>query len=291
MIKIIAAVAILLTNVQARDPMDWQNGAVDKLSLVKQTLDRYSTQVVSFDLPCTDDILELLSNYPNLESIAFHIAQSQKLPLTKLSALLKLPRLTKIILPNILIPSVQSNIFRQLTNLTLLDLSHSMVSCEVLSIIADLPKLQSLNLNWNFIDDEDITRLEPSCSKLTALYIKGNGLTAKSAMFLGQFLYIQTLYLGSNPIGNNGLRYFEKLQNLEHLDLSNCGINDEGIARLSHNTQLKTLILAENAVTDQSLPILQSFTRLQFLDLQGSSLTSITVSKLQASLPITYLLT
>lgn len=85
---------------------------------------------------------------------------------------------------------------------------------------------------------------------------------------------IRRLNVESTSVTDASLPWIAKMQRLEELDLSRCGVSDAGLEALRGNKTLKTLWLTGNPkITDQGLSILASLPKLEMTDVSETSVT------------------
>ncbi|HEX7379930.1 MAG TPA: hypothetical protein VF278_22595 [Pirellulales bacterium] len=76
------------------------------------------------------------------------------------------------------------------------------------------------------------------------------------------------------PITDDGLVCLAGLRRLKYLDLSGSSIRGEGLRHLTGLTELEDLNLGETKLTDAALPYLAQFPRLKRLDIHGTAVTT-----------------
>lgn len=90
---------------------------------------------------------------------------------------------------------------------------------------------------------------------------------------LAELDLVTSLHLdGSQRVTDAGLRHLARLQRLERLDLSGCGITDQGLRVLRHLPQLREFHMHHHAgISDEGLANLALCERLERVDLLGSN--------------------
>ncbi|XP_052761742.1 polycystin-1-like isoform X2 [Mya arenaria] len=183
--------------------------------------------------------------------------------------------------------SISRNMFRELQELKLLDLSHNNID----SLDADLFKnlnleviiLSGNNLQgfWNdYIDKKAFNDLD----KLDTLILSDNRITDLPKDLLKEIdESIKTLDLSDNPItsvSNDFLDDADQLTNLSvvSLDLSNCGISSLDRSVFRDVTSLTTLNLANNDLDNLHGDIFDACRDLSSLDLSSNQLSTISTN-------------
>lgn len=127
----------------------------------------------------------------------------------------------------------------------------------------DMKHLQTLDVANNQIGNDGIKEL-PELSKLHALDISDNKLTAPGAAHIGRMPNLQSLNISSNVISNEGIVSLCNLGNLHTLDISRCWFDNAGtkfISRLKnlHTLNMNYVTLLEDSLADiATLPNLQN---------------------------------
>jgi len=87
-------------------------------------------------------------------------------------------------------------------------------------------------------------------------------------------------------ISTNGWKLLAQLQNIQKLEMVNCGIDDSGASNLRNLIHLKRLNLSGNPlITDKSVGVLKELTLLKTLNITDTKVTKKGVAILEASLP------
>ena len=169
------------------------------------------------------------------------------------------------------------NVFTQgLRNLVDLDLSQTDIDDKVLRQIKALVNLEKLNLSSN----KQLTKLDlRSFTRLKEVQANNNSI---SDIQIFPENTLKVLNLSNNQIKQLEYSVFEKLNNLEELDLSGNGLtsenffSDEKVFVLSKNSNLKILRLSNNEIKNDFIKALsENCTQLIELDLYRNKLESI----------------
>ena len=171
---------------------------------------------------------------------------------------------------------------------------------ELLSKLADLKSLRTLNLSDTSFSDAQIPILEKINPQLTSLDLRGCALSGKATATIARFTGLRALrFSGKNGkttiddeglrplaackslkvlalddlwIGTTGLEALSGLMDLEELYLAGTLIDDSSMVQVAKFPVLKKLRLASTQVSDESIATLAARTTLEELDLSSNSL-------------------
>ena len=96
---------------------------------------------------------------------------------------------------------------------------------------------------------------------------------------------LRELYLGGNPITDEGVRQLSALEYLEVLNLEGTQITDASMADLAELPQLRILYVNNTRVTDEGIKELRRCIYLEDLDVDGTAVTIGAIRDLRRSLP------
>lgn len=116
----------------------------------------------------------------------------------------------------------------------------------VVSVLAALPRLESLMLDGGALGDEGAEALAALPRRWTRLGLQWNEIGERGARALANaatLSQVEELRLGNNPLGAEGARALAAapLARLRRLDLSGSGLGDEGALALAHSPFLDAL--------------------------------------------------
>lgn len=167
---------------------------------------------------------------------------------------------------------------------------------EALVAAGQLERLATLHLGGNDLGDPAMALLAGCASlrRLTTLSLTNCriGVGGVEALCAATFRGLLSLDIDRNPFGPTGAAAVARLSQLNRLialNLSNCGLGDEGVYALlgwELPASLKTLALRHNGITDQGAAALAAWPPLAqftYLSLRDNALTRTGVETLQAS--------
>lgn len=99
------------------------------------------------------------------------------------------------------------------------------------------------------------------------------GVTSQGVANLRGLKAIEHLELGNTQVDDQGLEYLKDLTPLKFLNLQGLGISDVGLAHLKNLTALENLNLNGNRITAKGMSYLQAMTRLEGLAIRDAAIT------------------
>lgn len=133
--------------------------------------------------------------------------------------------------------------------------------------------IQEVYLSDNGIDDRGAVLLstlgQPGVSGVKVLDLSENAISTSGARALFKSGF-EVLHLSTNPIGNKSLEELKNNTTLIELDVSECGITDEGASAIFKNETLKILNLSLNIIKGESFKKLADNFKLQILRLDDN---------------------
>ncbi|XP_058486395.1 uncharacterized protein si:ch73-173p19.1 [Solea solea] len=166
-------------------------------------------------------------------------------------------------------------------------LSIKLTEIKNISALAELPCLQTLNLDGTGVTEESLMHIAtlPALSSLSLGGIRFHD--GNNALQIISGLKLTHLILpGRFFVNDIGLSHLSNLSLLLELDLKDYNqVTDEGIKHLSSLTKLRKLSLSNTQVTDAGLPSLHVLHKLQDLCLDQTAVTSRGVAELIVCLP------
>ncbi|XP_039983584.1 uncharacterized protein si:ch73-173p19.1 [Xiphias gladius] len=166
-------------------------------------------------------------------------------------------------------------------------LSIKQTKVEDISALAELPSLQTLNLDGTGVTEVSLKYLA-TLPALSSLSLAGIPVAdGNHALQIISGLKLTHLTLpGRHSVNDSGLSYLSDLSLLSELDLTDyTQVTDQGVKQLSTMTRLKKLSLSNTQVTDAGLPSLRGLQELQELCLDRTAVTSRGVAELIVCLP------
>ncbi len=182
-----------------------------------------------------------------------------------------------------------------LSGLRTLDIAQNDLSASAVSLIGDAPpQLEHLDLSRNPLGAAGATSLAESLRRLRIrhLAVSGCNLDGRAlAELLHAATRLESLDAADNPIGTDGARLIAQVATtaqLEHLDLSRCGLGRAGLASLLDGVgSLRRLALSSNRLGDEGASLLVAYAprlpRLERLELDDDDLGPEAAAALAAS--------
>ncbi|KAL5748955.1 hypothetical protein ACOSQ2_026252 [Xanthoceras sorbifolium] len=169
--------------------------------------------------------------------------------------------------------------FSGLAELLILDISRNHLSGSMPLTLGGLTSLLKLDLSNNMLEGklpEELGNLK----NLTLLDLRSNNFSGELTQSLQEMVSLKEMIISHNPIGGNltGIQW-QKLQNLEILDLSNMGLTGTIPESITVLRRLRFLGLSENKVTGNVPTAFARMSSLCSLYVNGNNLTG----KLQLS--------
>lgn len=143
---------------------------------------------------------------------------------------------------------------------------------KAMSLLRDLPQLETLNLSGpNFTDFA--TRYLPQIPGLSHLSL-GSSFSDASLSWLSKCPALKSLQVNSETITDQGVKHISKIRTLEHLNIyPGYGITDAGIASLKDAPNLKGLSVPFAPLTDDSMRLLAEMPGLEHIDVGSEKIT------------------
>ena len=220
------------------EAIKWLNSLGSGELYTKCSLSKIHMSNVSYGRsPITDDWLEILVNFPDLQELSLHNAHLTDNGIRRLWA----------------VPSLEK-----------LAISGSRLSDQSIIRIAPLVKLRVLSLEGSKITDAALSKLGKRPA-LRELVLTGTNVTDHGMATIGQY-DLRRLDLGSTGLTDNGMQSILRIKGLEYLGLSNTKITDRGMKGIGELQNLRSLgIHSVKGVTDESLSMLAKLDKLESL--------------------------
>jgi len=171
------------------------------------------------------------------------------------------------------------SLLRDMSGLTRLSLSDSLVTDSGLEHLSNLLAISHLDLSGLEIEGHGLPSLE-RMEGLVSLNLSDTLLTDPTLAQVSQLKSLEDLYLDGCRIDGTGLRYLRGLRNLERLDLAWTTITDDSLSNLRVLVRLRELSLAHTSVTRQCLAHVMLLPALRVLRLFGTSATDDWINEL-----------
>jgi len=149
----------------------------------------------------------------------------------------------------------------------------------VAQLVADLFRLQSINLADSELADEQLQHLS-ELSELSSLVLAGTALSDEGLAHLRGLKHLESLLIPDTKITNGGLRHVAAIGSVAILDLSDTAVDDQGLKHLLPLGRLHHLLLVGNDITDAGIKTLEGMPDLRRLTLLGN--TKVTQEALRA---------
>jgi|GEM_PF-5880378 len=161
-----------------------------------------------------------------------------------------------------------------LTQLTRLNISNTVVNNSLLKALAKSNNLETLDINCCLgITNAGLVPLT-KLKKLKKLDISYTHIGDAGLEHIGKFNNLESLILSSTSICDDGLKHLGKLTNLEILRLDNTSIGDKGLSYLVNLTKLRVLSLSFTRITNDGLKYLSKMSDLRNLDLHQTDVSN-----------------
>jgi uncharacterized membrane protein YphA (DoxX/SURF4 family) len=167
-------------------------------------------------------------------------------------------------------PAHAHELFRQLRsllNLRELKLDDADISDEALEAVAELPRLEIIDLRHCVLSENALADIAAARSllflRLESVPINRNGLVHLAS----SLQRLEVLHLPSTEIDDVGLSSLAALSGLKWLDLSTTAVTDIGAAHLKHFPLLEWINLSGTQITDQGAKHLHALAKLQIVQL------------------------
>ncbi|XP_065340804.1 protein artichoke-like [Cloeon dipterum] len=188
------------------------------------------------------------------------------------------PALRKIDLSGNPVREVRPGAFSTLQGLHELDLSNTLITHLAPATLAPDPPLRVLNLRSNRLDAEKLQALTAVLVHLERLDLGRCDLTLGPSHVetLARCDWLEWLDLSDNDLSRLDLsQALAQLRHLQHLDVSNCGLDEASLPTLANLTRLRTLKVADNSLRLANLTeMLKPLTRLHHLSVRNCDLDS-----------------
>lgn len=233
----------------------------------------------------TDKGVENLRKAKNLSSLSLNLTRVTDRGLSIIGQMNKLSTLAIGYLP-----AVTSSGLCQLKDLHLstVDFSGLQITPSVMSMLAGKHSLKWIILQDSSLSDTSIKEIA-NMSRLQKLNINGTPVGDEGFAQLTKLNSLWQLQAGQTNVGDNGISHLLNLPRLRELNLNSTKITDEGVAKLSQIKTLRKLCLVGNQIGDQSLRSLSNLPYLQELDMDGTNITNDGLKWLKNYKSLTYI--
>ncbi len=262
----------------------------ESLPWVEEAFHQVPNQLISFNIPCSDEYLNQAGRHPNLEKIAFYAHPRTPQPLNTFDQLRSCPLIKELTIRGIYLDLPQAEVLSKFPLLQTLDLNFSKITPEAWTIFAHLQNLQSLSLSGVGMTNDQLEFIKPLRANLTSIHLASNMLTSASGSFLSNCYWLNKIIISDNLFGDEGVKDFQFILDLKELSADRCGLSDKGVEALSQVSTLQYLSVAGNSLTDASVPHLKRLKNLIFLDVSECGLTLKALEQLASALPNTKIL-
>ena len=141
-------------------------------------------------------------------------------------------------------------------------LSYNLSESE-LHVIAECTQLESLNLSYCQIDDDDLETLRPCLANLKLLWLNYNQVSDKSMALIASIQSLKELGLASSEITNDGAAKLAALSNLTLLQIRSKNLTNNAIASLSVLEKMEMFSVGGDGINDDCLDDLLRFPNLR----------------------------
>lgn len=178
----------------------------------------------------------------------------------------------------------------QLTRLERIDLSHTKISDEGLEKLIPLQNVGFLNLHYaEYVSDLGVAHLK-HWTNLKYLNLRGTKVTSHVLQHVSGMRNLRTLDIGHSRVNDDSFEYLVNLEQLESLSFGGNKMNGTSFPQLRLLPKLRELSIAGKQrtdsglwsvdVTDFNVDHIARLSQLESLDLSGSSLSDRGIAKL-----------
>ena len=168
--------------------------------------------------------------------------------------------------------------------ITDLSLEGTQLSEEDLTTLAQLPKLEWLNLYQTKIGNTGARILSQSKS-IKLLPLGKSGINDQAMLYIGQMKQLTYLGLRGNPVTDVSAPHLANLTNLEGLYLGKTRVTDKTVKMISYLPRLSKLWLHDLNISDDCTGDLSKMSKLRELHLYATQITESGVRKIKDALP------
>ena len=137
------------------------------------------------------------------------------------------------------------------------------VSKADLQIISQCTQLESLNLSYCHIDDDDLETLRPCLSNLKLLWLTYDQLTDRSMTLISSIRSLEILGLTASEITDDGAAQLAALSNLKQLQISSMHLTNHAVASLAVLEKMRMFSVGGDGINDDCLNDLLRFPNLR----------------------------
>ncbi|KAK9879301.1 hypothetical protein WA026_004154 [Henosepilachna vigintioctopunctata] len=218
----------------------------------------------------------------------------EKLYINKLSLSQNLlSDLSNVTLPNTLedlrldnnnISILSDDIFKNLTNLQVIDLANNSIKNQSMYVFKNIEQLQILNISYNDIDHFDPEGLS-TLKQLKTLNIKGNSISILQKGIFRNISSIETLDLSENNISFIPLDVLSDFKNLKILNISGNSIEYLESGVFNELISLRILDISGNVLESLKPHIFFPLTKLEKLNIAHNNLRSFEITDIIVHCP------
>ncbi|HEV3383989.1 MAG TPA: sigma-70 family RNA polymerase sigma factor [Gemmata sp.] len=192
-----------------------------------------------------------------------------------------LKNLTVLDLTDTLVTDEGMKELKVLRSLTSLNLGSTKIGNEGMKELKELKNLRHLILQGSQVMDEGLKEVK-ELKNLTALFLNLTRVGDEGMSELKELKNLSTLYLGFTQVGDAGLAELKNLKSLTQLDLMKTTVGDAGLKELRELKNLTHLNLFGTAVTNEGLAELKDLQNLTELDIAGTQVSDAGLKELKA---------
>lgn len=133
-------------------------------------------------------------------------------------------------------------------------------------------KMTRLNLTTCMIKDEQFQTLVEGVPDLVSLEVNNSIISDKAIKSIGKWQSLNHIELCETQIGNEGMRLISQLKNLRDLEVSKSRVTDDGLEYIK-NMPLALVSASDCTITDSGAALLSENSNLQVLRLNSTNIT------------------
>ncbi|XP_020966131.1 piriformospora indica-insensitive protein 2-like isoform X2 [Arachis ipaensis] len=243
-------------------PVSIPAGSWDKLAESLESLEFRSNKGLIGTIPSSFGVLKNLESLVLLEN-----GLSGEIP-TEIGSLIKLRRL--VLAGNYFNGNIPDT-FGGLKDLLIFDLSQNSLSGVLPSTLGSLTSALKIDVSHNNLEG-NLPNEFANLKNLTLMDLRSNKFSGGLTLSLEEMCSLEEMVLSNNPLGGSiNVLKWEKLKNLEVLELSNMGLIGEIPESISELKKLRFLGLSDNNLTGTLSPKLESLPSLNAIYLSGNN--------------------
>lgn len=158
-------------------------------------------------------------------------------------------------------------------NLLTVDLRHCWLTDPDLKRLAQMPKLQSIQLGYTKITDQGLEYLKPLVEVEVLDLYYAESITDAGLAHLKHWQHLKSLNVRGTKVTSTLFDHLVGMSELAELDVGFSRVNDDNFERLGELPNLRRLAIGGNKMSGVALPLLKLIPTLRELDVSGQQRT------------------